>query len=472
MTEIDNIFGRATARESSIWGAFSYNGPFDSVHQEERILIFGLYSGAYLNGQTYLNDITAEDLAKLLDTYTANIAQLTNAEAQLVLEIAAKRYVERLEDQIHQSKIATKESELDALSDEYDARTAALDADYAALETKRKEVALAWTKAHQRVKELETLLELESVHLQEAEIEVTQQELASARADLARIEAVQRGLDIQLAITQTGIDKSNVNLQIVESQNEESEIGIRVSEAAIEGEALDLDADREAVKLERAVVDGERIQSDTKGISVRVSETQVGIAEAEAKQNEIDADISRIEADTAKLALVDSELSLEQSDLLVAQADNEVLRIEKQRIENQGANVQTRIESVEDQQEWQEGMDVKRLNLDQSKHDAGISESQKEREFEDGLKDKKVDLLQGPKRDIINKIRQRKFQDEQDKAEKLETQAAAQEAYKDAAIAAAELVANANLLTSLYHSVGEGDPPEATTQSWTAVSSI
>ena len=167
---IDDILARATARESTIWGD-SFNGPFDSVHSEERTLIFGLYASAYLNGQDYLSDISAEDLAKLVDVYTTNMARLSNAEAQAVLEIAAKRYLNNIEGQIHESKKATRRAQLDALNDEYDAKTSALDADYAALETMRKTVEAEKERLQLTIKEIENKIELESFDREMVDVE-------------------------------------------------------------------------------------------------------------------------------------------------------------------------------------------------------------------------------------------------------------------------------------------------------------
>ena len=226
MTDI--IYQRGAVRENAIWPSFLYNGPFGATAIEERTILFGLYANTYLHGHNYLEAIETEDLARLVDTYTLNMAQLTNDEAQTVLEITAKRYIEKITNQIHAADVVTRGKKLDSLDAEYDARTDALDADYAALETMRQKVQLAWDQAAQKVKDLEMRTELESVNYQLVEVDITEQELKAARADLAVIEATLKGLDIQLAITQTGIDITNTRLQVTETETREAQIDVDI----------------------------------------------------------------------------------------------------------------------------------------------------------------------------------------------------------------------------------------------------
>lgn len=470
MTDI--IYDRAAVREHSIWNAFSYNGPFGATHSTERAILFGLYANTYLHGQNYLNEIETEDLAKLVDTYTFNMSQLSNDEAKTVLDIAAKRYVENITNQIHAADIVTRQQKLDALNDEYDAKMDALDADYAALETMRMKVQLAWDQAAQKIKELTAQTELESVNYQMVDIDIAEKELQAAKADLAVIEAGLKGLDIQLAITQTGLDITNTDLQITEAENEIDEIGIRVSETEVQEAGVDLDITNAGIALNKSQADGERIKVDMQGVAVRVAETQLQTTETEAKEYQMDAEIAGIEADTAKLGLIDSEFTIAQSDRRVVQAENELLLKEKGLIDSQGDNVKLETGFLENQKETQEDLDSKTLEQDQTEHNFALEMSQKETEFEDDITDKKVKALEGPKKDLVDDIRERKYEDAKDKLEIEEIQAKAQEAYKDAAIAAAQLLADANLVTTLSHSIGEGTVPEPTTQSWTDRGSI
>ena len=452
----DVIYERAGAREAVIWSAFSYNGPFNSVHAAERTTLFGLYANTYLHGQNYLNEIETEDLARLVDAYNNNMAMLTNDQAQTVLEIAAKRYVEGITQQIHDADMITRDQKIDALNDEYDAKTEALDADYAAIVTKQAEVQLAWDRANQKIKDLEMRTEIEGVNYQLVEVDIAEQELKAARADLAVIEAGLKGLDIQLAITQTGIDITNTCLQITEADNRVDEIGIQVSETEVQESGVDLDITNSGITLSKSQSAGEKIKVDSQGIAVRVAETELQTTETEAKEYQIDAEISKIDADTARLGLVDSELTIVQADKRVSAAENELLVQERILIDSQGNNVAIETSFRENQKELQETLDDDILEHDDTEHEFDMTMSQDETEFKDKINKKKVDILEKDKKELVDDIRDRKFKDAKDKTEILDVRAEAAGLYKDAAIQAARDMAKANIINTLTHSIGAG----------------
>lgn len=452
MTDI--IYERAAAREARIWGGFQFNGPFGTLHVEERTILFGLYANTYLHGQNYLTEIETEDLARLVDTYNNNMAMLTNEEARTVLEIAAKRHVENITHQIHEADMVTRGKKIDALNDEYDTRTDALDVDYAALQTKRDEVRLLWDRANQKVKDLEMRAELEGVNYQLVEVDISEQKLKAARADLAVIEAGLKGLDIQLAITQAGIDITNTDLQITQGKNEVDEIGIRVSETEVQESGVALDIINAGIARSKARAAGERTKVDMEGVAVRVAETELQTAETEAKEFRMDAEISGIEADTAKLALVDSELSIAQSGKRVAAAENVLLARERYLIESRGENVTSETAFVVDQQASREELDTKTLEHDQTEHDAEVEMSKAETTFEDDINDIKLGALDQNK-ELADQTKDTKVQDAEDRTELDDTRADFAEAYAAAAIAAAREMASANIMNTLEHSIGQ-----------------
>lgn len=449
----DVIYERYGAREAVIWSAFLHNGPFSTLHDTERTTLFGLYANTYLHGKSYLNEIETEDLARLVDTYNNNIAKLTNDEAQTVLEIAAKRYVETITQQLHDADMITRGQKLDALNDEYDAKTSALDVDYAALETMRQKVVLAWDRADQKIKDLEMRTELEDVAYQMVDVDITEQELKAARADLAVIEAGLKGLDIQLAITQTGIDITNTDLQITEAENRVDEIGIQVSETEVQESGVDLDITNAGIALSKSQAAGEKTKVDTEGVAVRVAETEVQTTETEAKEHQMDAEISRIEADTAKLDLVNSELTIAEADKRVAAAENELLVQERRLIESQGANIVSEIGFIETQKESQESLDEKTLEHDGTEHNANMEMSQKETVFEDEIVGKKIEAFD-EKKEIVDKLKEMKTTDAEDRTELDDIRAEAAEEYAKAAVEAAQDMATANILNTLEHSIG------------------
>ena len=479
MTDI--IYQRGAVRENAIWPSFLYNGPFGATAIEERTTLFGLYANTYLHGHNYLEAIETEDLARLVDTYTINMAQLTNDEAQTVLEITAKRYIEKITNQIHAADVVTREKKLDALDDEYDVKfaeygidnattyatfTASMIADYAALQTMRDKVQLAWDRADQKIKDLEMRVELEDVAQQLVDVDIAEQRLRAARADLAVITATLKGLDIQLAITQTGIDITNTDLQITQAENEIDMIGIRVSETEVQESGVDLDITNAGISLSKAVAAGEKIKVDISGVAVRVAETQLQTVEEEAKQSQMTAQIAGINADISRLGLIDSELTITQADARVKQAENELLRQEKGLIESQGDNIEIETTFREDQKTIRETLDDNIQTNDQGRHDFDMDVSSKTTEIEDTINDKKIDLLDGDKKTLIDDIRTRKYQDAKDRLEIKEQQKKAQVLYSKAAIDAAQMLADAQLITKLSHSVGEGEMPTPTKQTW------
>lgn len=452
MTDI--IYQRGAAREAIIWNPFQYNGPFNAVQEVERAIVFGLYANTYLHGHNYLSEIEAEDLAKLVDAYTAAIAKITNEEAQVVLEIAAKRYVEQIDQQIHVENLITRDRKIEALDDEYDARENALAADEEAIETKRVEIAFAEDKVVQKIKDLETRIELETVAQELAEVEVLEQELRATKADLALIQSGLKGLDIQLAITQTSIDITNTNLQITNAENEVDEIEIRVSETELQESGVDLDIVNAEVGLNKSEAAGARTQADTSGVGVRASEVEQQIVETEAKEHQIGAEIARIDADTARLALVDTEETIAQADKRIVLAENALLEDERVLIESKGNNVATETLLVSTEQGTQEELDGKLLENEDAQSAAEVDMSQAETKFEDEMKGMKVNAYDS-KKDLADDIKTRKVQDADDKTELHDIRADMQEAFTEIAIQAARDLAQADIVNTLTHSIGQ-----------------
>lgn len=106
-------YGRNTAREVRIWTPFSYSWRFSDTEVIERITIFGLYSGSYLNGQAYLQNVESAELANLLADYNNKIAGLTNQETLVLADIASKRYLAGIDKLIHDQKMITEQQKID-----------------------------------------------------------------------------------------------------------------------------------------------------------------------------------------------------------------------------------------------------------------------------------------------------------------------------------------------------------------------
>ena len=449
-----DVFGRGAAREASIWGAFQFNGPFPTLHSVERTILFGIYANTYLHGMNYLSEINDISLTQMIANYDNDIARLENEEAQLVLEIVAKRYLESIDDQIHRYNMDTGYRKIDALNAEYDARTAALAADYAAIVTKQVELQNARDRAAQRISELQTRVLLEGAAQDMVDIEITEQQLKSARADLELIEAGIRGLDIQLAITQTGLDIANIELQIAETETRVDEIGLQVTETELQESGVDLDIISADIDLSKAEVAGSKTQADTRELGLKTSETLLDIAETEAKQSDMTAQIAGVNADIAKLSLVDSELTIAQADLAVTTAENALLVAEKGIIDSQQDNVTTEKGFIETQQTTQEALDALILSNDQGEHDFAVTMLDKETVFEDSIRDKKLPAFDA-KKTLADEKKELRLEDADYRRRLFVMEGDIKNLRYQNEIANFQLIQDADIVNELTHSIGQ-----------------
>ena len=381
----DVIYDRAAVRESSIWNAFQYNGPFGPIHTEERTILFGLYANTYLHGRNYLREIEAEDLARLVDTYNNNMAKLTGEQAQNALNIAAKYHVERITDQIHAVDMGLRDQKIDSINADYDAKTEALAADEAAVVTQQAKVQLAWDKAAQKVKELEMRTELEAVNYAMVDVDIAEQELKAARADLAVIEAGLKGLDIQLAITQTGIDITNTQLDVTKVATREAGIDVDIAETDIAVSQIGIDVTETGIRESQIEIDGQKIQADTAGVATRVTEADVTKAQIEMDGEKIQSDTAgvgvRITEAEAGLSQVEMDGKKIQSDTVLVGVRQSEAEVQKAKAEIRGEQIQ--LDTVEvgvsisetELRSTQAEMDGEKIQLDTSKTYLDVSEA-------------------------------------------------------------------------------------------------
>lgn len=175
-----------------------YSFPFAAAQVTERSIIYGLYSGAYLNLHSYLADVEATELANLLADYNAKIMELTASETNLVADIGSRRYLAGVDVVIHDQKMATKEEGINADDLLWDAKIAALSADEAALETLAAKVVAETRRTQARIVELRAYIDIEEVRLAEVDIEIAQKEIQSAKIDIAILDAANAILRIQI----------------------------------------------------------------------------------------------------------------------------------------------------------------------------------------------------------------------------------------------------------------------------------
>ena len=152
---------RTTVRESKIWVPFLYSYPFDVSQGLERVTIYGLYAGSYLNLHDYLTEIETVELANMLTDYNEKIAELTTDEQILVATIVSKRYVAGIDKLIHDDKLVTKLADNTAKDAVWTAKIEALSVDRAVLDTLVEKVATETIKTAAKISELEAYIEIE-----------------------------------------------------------------------------------------------------------------------------------------------------------------------------------------------------------------------------------------------------------------------------------------------------------------------
>lgn len=288
-------YARHTARETMIWPEFEYSYLFGDYEVLERDIIFGLYSGSYLNGQGYLQEVESEELANLLTDYNNKISELTTAQTVVVADIASKRYLAGIDKALHDQKMTTAQQKIDMENALADARYAALASDQAALTTMAVKVATETEKTAARITELEAYIEIEGMNLSRAELEIAEKELQSLKVDHQKLEVTNEILRIQIQTTKTAKELLDIDVQV-----SRTEVNIADTERAIAKIGL-LANDLEI----------EQAQTDLAQAEIPVSEARITLAQA--RNDDAEADLLYI-ANT----LMDREDTIfnQKSDLL------------------------------------------------------------------------------------------------------------------------------------------------------------
>jgi hypothetical protein len=234
-------YSRSTARESKVWTPFVYSFPFDTTQTADRTTIFGLYSSAYLNRNKYLLEIETEDLANMLADYNLKMADLTNQETIIVNDIVSRRYLAGIDKLIHDKKMETKEARIEADEALWDEKIAALATDEAALETMAVKITSETEKTAARITEIQSYIEMESIHLDMADIEIAEKEIQSAKVDIQKLDAANAALKIQIDTVRTAqelidIDAkiARVKVEIAETDRAMKKIDLLENELTIE----------------------------------------------------------------------------------------------------------------------------------------------------------------------------------------------------------------------------------------------
>ena len=237
------VFDRGRMRGQNIFPLFKYQipGVMPEGAYREREIIFGVYAGAYLHGYNYLADITAEDLAQAVAKFDAAVSEMSAEEARVLVDIAAKRYIQNQELAVRDAAIMNKRAKLANQTAEMDAKVAALDADRAAIETQRTRLNVAREKVAVEVDDLTTKIAEQAVDAASTEAEIARQELASRKAALDLIEAGIRALEIQAAVADAAYRMAEVDVRKTDAQADVANLALEESEVPIK--ASDIQAD-------------------------------------------------------------------------------------------------------------------------------------------------------------------------------------------------------------------------------------
>lgn len=337
---MERLFERATVRERTIWPAFVYPGPFDADVLAMRGIVFGLYAMSYRHGFDYLETITYAELQRLLEQYESAMAELDADQQAFVIDTASRRYVDAVERSIRALTIETKRKGVDAKELEVGYKEDALRVDYKELQTRREQIQLAKDKAEMTIRELEVRIELEGLEQKQVEIELSRRQLEFQRTQLAVIQAVLKGIDIQIAVSEAALALVEADAEKARLIADLASMDAQIARTALA--KLELEIDEE--ELAAIIYDIE--QTLHARLALIMSRKSTAEAEIEGLEGRIDraallhlADldeqIARTQAALQRLADRKAE-ALQRRDIRIADAEQEY--------ENQASKVDNQIE--------------------------------------------------------------------------------------------------------------------------------
>lgn len=354
--------------ERKLWKQFGYAMRLNQAQVTERAIIFGLYSGAYLNGKAYLQAWDAFELALIVDEYNQKMAGLDAEEQNFILDMAAKRYAENVDRVIFDLSLTTKRAEISAESDLWDTKLEALDSDRAALLTLQAGLEAKRKDTEARIKVLSAQINTEAVELEMVTLEVAEKVLAIAKAetDLVRkgtelvlkeselaekdLEILRKDVDIArkrlellsktMDVSKIQLSESEIDLKKIESGLEVSKIQLQITEAGLK--ALDAEKEALAMNIQSAGYDADiaktamiqvdlaeaRIETTLAGVDldeqgVRIADTEMDIRKVELQQAEIGLDRLDVEKTVAdiKIDILQTEEKIGQTGILESELE-------------------------------------------------------------------------------------------------------------------------------------------------------
>ncbi|OQY13624.1 MAG: hypothetical protein B6I31_00810 [Desulfobacteraceae bacterium 4572_19] len=354
---IIEILERSGIRSLAIWKTFE-QGFLNQENKAHRTIVFGLYGNSGENGRGYLNELSIERIEQIVAQFDSNMARLDMEQQNAILAIASKRYLDTLEQQIHDEKMINKRAKIDAENQMFDAKEKALEADRIALLTLRAKLLQAITKTANEIALLEVKIAQEGINLQQTEVDRLRKEIEVKKIINRQTKATVRGLEIQYKISELAISTAGYLVDQHGMQQKVDRIEVTKKEMTASEKGMDADVlrtqtqqaliDTEVATLEnrraRAELDVVSKRIDTKLLDVKAVELEVDIAmvdvdikkmetravQEEAKREGIKFDIAMVDVQLANL-LIDvqqAHVRFQQIYVDIAQMDLRILGVE------------------------------------------------------------------------------------------------------------------------------------------------
>lgn len=304
-----DAYQRNQNRETALWNPFTYSCPFSTLHTETRTALFGLYSSSYMNGQNYLIEIEAQELANVLADYNEKIARLSYEEQMILADIVTKRYLANIDKLVHDNKMVTYSQKLTAEEAEWDAKVAALSADQAALTTLAAKVTAETTKTNARIQELQAMTQIEVCDLANTDIAIAEKELELSKEDLKILDAANGLLKIQTETVNAAMELVEVDLRAINMGIQVSELDRNIAKTELLEKRLEVEQARTTLaEAESTIIDA---QAD-----IAEQRTAIALKELESYEERVDH-VQDIQGD--KILLMNAE----QTRRLTAISDRE-----------------------------------------------------------------------------------------------------------------------------------------------------
>lgn len=320
------VYDDYAVREQVIWAPFINSFRFSDSQDQERVLIFGLYSGTYLNNKAYLETIDAFELALIVDDYNQKIAGLTADEQNLLVDLASQRYIKDIDRQILYGELALERTKIAAENDEWTAKISALASDYKAIETIQTRLESKQKNVSARIDELRAAISKENVNYQFAIAEVEEKEMAVGKANvqLTLKDAQESRKDAEITSLETDEIKKDV-----EYSNKELEI----SQAELQILQTELQESETELQIINTNLDVSKIQLQVVGAGIKSLQYQKEAADIQIRNAGIEADIAKtaqiqVNLANAQIENTEAEISNAEKDLRVARINEEIERTE------------------------------------------------------------------------------------------------------------------------------------------------